>query len=909
MLPPSRPLAGRLGSDAERARFWELVRDEGGILVRAGAGSCGRVVYVRAEQRGGERVFTVSGPTRAGEVLLALAQVREWARTQMVLVNDAYLPGSAVAGVTPGELLSKARGAAERAMRYLAGDPGADLDAAGQRAALMALLGGPPVAGLGLRRRALMLLEAADDQVLGELLGDGGVLLGVLAARIPVGDSLRGVLDGFIGARFAGGWAALNAGTVKPAGQPPLAFAPGLLDGRLEGVSLDGALTAQETSLVTGVLAHADPERMIRQLGRLSAVQRARAGRWLLAARVAIHPRAAEAGLHTAWAVSVLEHALDAAYHDAAAWVPDIPALSLRTLIPTPQQAPILRAALGATAQAFSARWGEAAAEMMFSWSGVRGAVPALIPELAMPRPQGAPTPSGRVFLASGAPGMTDDGGDKVAAAHSFPPVAGATVVHVHAAGGGTEFVVDDQVLTAAEFGGRVVALGLPAGQLVIIVACRALAAAPVLAARLGAPVVAASADAYTLPGGTVVAAQTRYTGDGAAIPVLGSGEWMLVRAGQDVDQHRVQLGPDLLAAIDTGVLDQHLPVPLSVGQAMSPPPAWPVRWSSRGSTGHEHRPDQAGPSVPGTAEPVVTRSGFYLPGGPAAGGARAEDELAAEWFPAVTGAVVWHVHLDRATGGVLAGDRVLTPEQFYGDMVSARQPPGTLLVIVGCGAAAVAPGAGEPRRRRCWPGLAAARCLRPTWAWTTPQGHVLAAPETPMDYRAGRTTRGGPSGCSSSLAGRRVPRSARSCWPSWVTAPSRSTCPVTRSSWTSLVTRSSRTTAVIRPSQNLSIRGRPGRSSGHRRSCRSRCRRQRSRRCSRQRSRRCSRRCIRRGPRRRRRGGRASPPIPRVVPPHSVVEGQASVSAGESGPSGPAFSAPWYPGTTECTRSVTQRS
>lgn len=40
---------------------------------------------------------------------------------------------------------------------------------------------------------------------------------------------------------------------------------------------------------------------------------------------------------------------------------------------------------------------------------------------------------------------------------------------------------------------------------------------------------------------------------------------------------------------------------------------------------------------------PMATRSGFYLPG-PAIGDPRVLDEEAAEWFPPVAGAVVWHV-------------------------------------------------------------------------------------------------------------------------------------------------------------------------------------------------------------------------------------------------------------------------
>ena len=101
---------------------------------------------------------------------------------------------------------------------------------------------------------------------------------------------------------------------------------------------------------------------------------------------------------------------------------------------------------------------------------------------------------------------MADDGQEAVDAAFRFPPVAGATVLHVHTADDGTRFVVDDELLTAHRFAAQVAELGLPAGELVILVACRALAAARALADLLNGPVVAADAEVYTLPDGRVVA-------------------------------------------------------------------------------------------------------------------------------------------------------------------------------------------------------------------------------------------------------------------------------------------------------------------------------------------------------------------------------------------------------------------
>ena len=129
---------------------------------------------------------------------------------------------------------------------------------------------------------------------------------------------------------------------------------------------------------------------------------------------------------------------------------------------------------------------------------------------------------------------------------------------------------------------------------------------------------------------------------------------------------------------------------------------------------------------------PVEKRSGYYLPGGPALDDARARaaDELASAWFPSVTGAKAWHLHLDPQTGYVLAGDQAVAPEEFYDAMIAAQGwPPDTLLVIVGCGAAATAPGAPESAAR-----VLARRGGRPVLAadtdvWTTPDGQVLAAP------------------------------------------------------------------------------------------------------------------------------------------------------------------------------------
>jgi hypothetical protein len=305
VLPPTRLLAEGLVSEDDQARFWDLVRGEGGVLVRTGADQDRRVLYLRAARRGVDRVFAFGNPDRSTYGEVTLRAITDWARSQAAVVHGAYLPSGSPEAGTPIEVAAAARGAAERAMMYLAGDPEADLRAGQQRQVLLSLLGGPPLAGEDFRRTALTLLRAADDRELGELFRDGGELLALLSARIPEGDSLRGELDGLIGSRFRGGRPALVAGTVQPTGQPPREFSPGFLDARLEGVEKAGPLSEQDVPRIIGVMSRAGSERMIRQLGRLSVVQRARAARWV--ARAQIQVRAHGAGADSGEALNTLE--------------------------------------------------------------------------------------------------------------------------------------------------------------------------------------------------------------------------------------------------------------------------------------------------------------------------------------------------------------------------------------------------------------------------------------------------------------------------------------------------------------------------------------------------------------------------------------------------------------------------
>jgi hypothetical protein len=292
-----------------------------------------------------------------------------------VEVTQGHLDGLARlrAGLAaePQAATRAAQQAAEQVARYLGGDLRTGLDeVAQQRATLWPLLAGPALAGAGSRRVALALLRAADDWLIGELFGDGGELLMVLLAAIPASDPLRGELDELLDRRVAGGWRALAAGTAAPAGQPPEVFSPEFLSDDLAGVGArpDGTLSQEDVGEVIVVMALADLREMTDQLARLPVVQRARAGRWLLSARVQIHSRLVatesaaaarerpdsveqEALATMRAALRNTEVVLNWLYLDAAAQVPDAAALSQRAVVPSAEKVPALRAALDPTTE------------------------------------------------------------------------------------------------------------------------------------------------------------------------------------------------------------------------------------------------------------------------------------------------------------------------------------------------------------------------------------------------------------------------------------------------------------------------------------------------------------------------------------------------------------------------------
>ena len=208
------------------------------------------------------------------------------------------------------------------------------------------------------------------------------------------------------------------------------------------------------------------------------------------------------------------------------------------------------------------------------------------------PLPHGLAVPSGRAYLARNAPGIPDDSAEHLAAALNFPPITGATVVHVHTTGSGTRFVAGEQILDPARFyAAKIAALHLPPGQLLIIIGCSAAASASQLAGLHNGPVITAATDALSMPSRSALAGTISYTRGG--LPVLTPGSWLLAlpRRGR-----LIPLGPDILRAIGDGTLIRYLPRPLTISPLPGPAPRLrtPVRWS--GTPPHAE-PPPAGPA------------------------------------------------------------------------------------------------------------------------------------------------------------------------------------------------------------------------------------------------------------------------------------------------------------------------
>jgi hypothetical protein len=194
------------------------------------------------------------------------------------------------------------------------------------------------------------------------------------------------------------------------------------------------------------------------------------------------------------------------------------------------------------------------------------------------------PTPSGYYF-----PGHLTQSHEEVSAEHaaatSFPHVPGATVLHLHADDEGY-FLVSGRRLTPEQFDGEVLAnLAIPAGSLVIVVACQAGrgdldSAAMRLARRRGQAVLAPVADAFTTAGGQVVSARQGVDTDG--FPLLDLAEWALALPGEARGIGAVAaFGGELLTVLNSGALDPYLGAPpVRPAGPFGVPPARDVRWS-----------------------------------------------------------------------------------------------------------------------------------------------------------------------------------------------------------------------------------------------------------------------------------------------------------------------------------------
>ncbi len=202
-----------------------------------------------------------------------------------------------------------------------------------------------------------------------------------------------------------------------------------------------------------------------------------------------------------------------------------------------------------------------------------------------------------------------DAASDEFAAAQFFPPVSGMTVVHVHYHEG--RFVVGGRQLTVEEFHREVVErLGLPAGEPLIVVACGLAAGAGQEASELallaGRPVVAATADAFTLPSGPgvpegeVVAWHPRYAADGSPV-MYQPGQWVVARPD---GSQPTELGPYLLTSLRQGNLTTALRRPATVGEHATPPPRRLIRWNQGPPPGQvitaRHDPLRRGLAGPG---------------------------------------------------------------------------------------------------------------------------------------------------------------------------------------------------------------------------------------------------------------------------------------------------------------------
>ncbi len=229
----------------------------------------------------------------------------------------------------------------------------------------------------------------------------------------------------------------------------------------------------------------------------------------------------------------------------------------------------------------------------------------------------------------------------------------------------------------------------------------------------------------------------------------------ILLRAGPESDRHLIYLravrrGDQQMFALGDPLHSNYEFVPLSVitawarerdaqvhqmylltdlRPALTSPRPEPVAGTSAAQPGRRSVSWNVGVPRPllGGVRVVVTRSGWYFPARGGVWGDEAESRAAALRFPVVENATVLHLHTDPDSGHLVVGERVVPPEDFHAEFGRRLgEPPGRLVVMVAC--AAAARGAAEPvavvlARLGGGPVLAA-----DTDVWTTADGRVLAA-------------------------------------------------------------------------------------------------------------------------------------------------------------------------------------
>ena len=217
---------------------------------------------------------------------------------------------------------------------------------------------------------------------------------------------------------------------------------------------------------------------------------------------------------------------------------------------------------------------------------------PELVEQFGLAQPHGVPTQAGYYFPARNVPGVRNDDSNSLHAAFSMPKVNNATVLHLHTDAAGN-IVVDNQVLTVAQFAARIVPhLDLPPGpdHVLIVVGCNTAPIAAQLGGLLGRHAIGANSDVVTKTDGSVLAAQ--FGVDVNGVPIISTWQrrdFVLFPLGAPPGGGGINLGHDLLSVLRTGGLIPHVAPGPGVNYGLLPgdrvlPPLRDVWWSAGGA-------------------------------------------------------------------------------------------------------------------------------------------------------------------------------------------------------------------------------------------------------------------------------------------------------------------------------------